>query len=232
MVAVFDFPDKAPDIEHVPDVRRRLDGCFRAFTLIRCGRAPPRTHSTDAVLDAARAIVLRDGARAATVAAIARVSGAPRARSTTRSAPATRLLTAAWERAARRSQAAWVAGRGAARTRSRPGRRWRSRCSRSRASNATDCRLLLGMRLEDLVDGPAPDLRDGQRARGRDRRRARPPDRRARPPASALPWPPSTSPTARSGAGCWAANRRHAALDGPVAAAVRAILTHDQELPR
>jgi AcrR family transcriptional regulator len=39
--------------------------------------APPRKHDSDRILDAARALVLRDGPRAASVAAIARESGAP-----------------------------------------------------------------------------------------------------------------------------------------------------------
>jgi AcrR family transcriptional regulator len=39
--------------------------------------APPRKHDTDRILDAARALVLRDGPRAASVAAIARDSQAP-----------------------------------------------------------------------------------------------------------------------------------------------------------
>lgn len=39
--------------------------------------APPRKHETDAILDATRALVLAEGPRAASVAAIAKVSGAP-----------------------------------------------------------------------------------------------------------------------------------------------------------
>ncbi|MFC8525636.1 TetR/AcrR family transcriptional regulator [Nocardia sp. NPDC057227] len=39
--------------------------------------APPRKHDTDVILDAARALVLADGPRAASVAAIAAASGAP-----------------------------------------------------------------------------------------------------------------------------------------------------------
>lgn len=39
--------------------------------------APPRKHETDVILDAARALVLRGGPRAAGVAAIAEASGAP-----------------------------------------------------------------------------------------------------------------------------------------------------------
>lgn len=39
--------------------------------------APPRKHETDAILDATRELVLRDGPRAASVAAIAQASGAP-----------------------------------------------------------------------------------------------------------------------------------------------------------
>src|ERR1700709_146675 len=39
--------------------------------------APPRKHETDVILDAARALVLGGGPRAASVAAIAKSSGAP-----------------------------------------------------------------------------------------------------------------------------------------------------------
>ena len=39
--------------------------------------APPRKHETDVILDAARALVLEGGPRAASVAAIAAASGAP-----------------------------------------------------------------------------------------------------------------------------------------------------------
>ena len=39
--------------------------------------APPRKHETDVILDATRALVLADGPRAASVAAIATASGAP-----------------------------------------------------------------------------------------------------------------------------------------------------------
>ncbi|MFI5778596.1 TetR/AcrR family transcriptional regulator [Nocardia sp. NPDC051570] len=39
--------------------------------------APPRKHDTDVILDAARALVLREGPRAASVSAIAAASGAP-----------------------------------------------------------------------------------------------------------------------------------------------------------
>ena len=39
--------------------------------------APPRKHETDVILDATRALVLADGPRAASVAAIAKASGAP-----------------------------------------------------------------------------------------------------------------------------------------------------------
>ncbi|MET0995380.1 MAG: TetR family transcriptional regulator, partial [Mycobacterium sp.] len=39
--------------------------------------APPRKHETDVILDATRALVLAEGPRAASVAAIATASGAP-----------------------------------------------------------------------------------------------------------------------------------------------------------
>ena len=39
--------------------------------------APPRKHQTDVILDTARGLVLTEGPRAASVAAIAKASGAP-----------------------------------------------------------------------------------------------------------------------------------------------------------
>ncbi len=61
--------------------------------------APPRKHDTDTILDAARALVLRDGPRAASVAAIARASGAPVGTLYHRFGSRDGVLAAAWLRA-------------------------------------------------------------------------------------------------------------------------------------
>src|ERR1700743_1639875 len=58
--------------------------------------APPRKHETDVILDAARALVLDGGPRAASVAAIAKSSGAPAGTLYHRFGNRDGILTAAW----------------------------------------------------------------------------------------------------------------------------------------
>jgi AcrR family transcriptional regulator len=67
--------------------------------------APPRKHQTDVILDAARALVLDGGPRAASVAAIAKSSGAPAGTLYHRFGNRDGILTAAWLRALERFQA-------------------------------------------------------------------------------------------------------------------------------
>jgi AcrR family transcriptional regulator len=67
--------------------------------------APPRKHETDVILDAARALVLDGGPRAASVAAIANASGAPAGTLYHRFGNRDGILTAAWLRALVRFQA-------------------------------------------------------------------------------------------------------------------------------
>jgi AcrR family transcriptional regulator len=67
--------------------------------------APPRKHETDVILDAARALVLDGGPRAASVAAIAQASGAPPGTLYHRFGNRDGILTAAWLRALKRFQA-------------------------------------------------------------------------------------------------------------------------------
>src|ERR1700684_2523670 len=67
--------------------------------------APPRKHETDVILDAARALVLAGGPRAASVAAIAKSSGAPAGTLYHRFGNRDGILTAAWLRALERFQA-------------------------------------------------------------------------------------------------------------------------------
>ena len=219
----------------MPRVRRRLDSCFRAFALIRLAGVPrPSLAFAPTPCSTRRARSCCATARGPRRWRRSRAPAVRRpARSTTRSARATRVL----DGGVGAGRAALSGGVGA-RPRSGPdpveagvgdgalAARVRARAHARTAGCCSACAL------EDLVDGPAPDLATRQRARGRDRRRRSPAGSAGRPPASAWCWPPSTSPTARSGAGCWAASRRHARSTVPVAAAVRAVLTHDQELPR
>jgi AcrR family transcriptional regulator len=67
--------------------------------------APPRKHESDVILDAARALVLDGGPRAASVAAIAKASGAPAGTLYHRFGNRDGILTAAWLRALGRFQA-------------------------------------------------------------------------------------------------------------------------------
>jgi AcrR family transcriptional regulator len=67
--------------------------------------APPRKHQTDVILDATRALVLAEGPRAASVGAIAKVSGAPAGTLYHRFGNRNGILTAAWLRALERFQA-------------------------------------------------------------------------------------------------------------------------------
>jgi AcrR family transcriptional regulator len=113
--------------------------------------APPRKHQTDVILDAARALVLDGGPRAASVAAISNASGAPAGTLYHRFGNRDGILAAAWLRALERFQqramaaeanaaidtavAMAVAGVGFAR------------------ELPEDARLLLTIRPTDLLDG-------------------------------------------------------------------------------
>lgn len=66
--------------------------------------APPRKHNTDAILDTTRTLVLADGPRAASVAAIAKASGAPAGTLYHRFGSRNGIVAAAWLRALQRFQ--------------------------------------------------------------------------------------------------------------------------------
>jgi AcrR family transcriptional regulator len=68
----------------------------------------PRLYSDDAILDAARTLVLETGARSATLNAIADASGAPKGSIYHRFASLNELLAEMWIRAVRRSQGAFL----------------------------------------------------------------------------------------------------------------------------
>jgi AcrR family transcriptional regulator len=116
--------------------------------------APPRKHETDVILDTARAVVLTDGPRAASVAAIAKASGAPTGTLYHRFGNRNGILTAAWLRALERFQSRAMAARGATPLDSAVA------MAVSVVSFARelpeDARLLLTLRPGDLLDG-APD---------------------------------------------------------------------------
>lgn len=113
--------------------------------------APPRKHETDAILDATRALVLTDGPRAASVAAIARASGAPAGTLYHRFGNRNGILTAAWIRALERfqSRAMAAAGETPLETAVAMG------VAAVQFARATpdDARLLLTIRPSDLLDG-------------------------------------------------------------------------------
>lgn len=69
----------------------------------------PQLHETDAMLDAARDLLISDGARSATVDAIARASGAPTGSIYHRFGSRDELVARLWMRAVYRSQAAFLA---------------------------------------------------------------------------------------------------------------------------
>lgn len=118
--------------------------------------APPRKHDTDAILDAARAIVLAEGPRAASVAAISAASGAPVGTLYHRFGNRDGILAAAWLRALERFQAGALAAHAAHRDDPVAAGVAIARASLTfAAERPDDARLLLTVRRDDLLDrGP------------------------------------------------------------------------------
>lgn len=118
--------------------------------------APPRKHSTDVILDAARTLVLDSGPRAASVAAIAAASGAPVGTLYHRFGNRDGVLTAAWLRALERFQSRVLAA-------SEEPDAVEAGVAMARASIEfgrelpDDARLLLNLRPSDLLDGGPDD---------------------------------------------------------------------------
>ncbi|MEV0247807.1 TetR family transcriptional regulator [Nocardia sp. NPDC050712] len=118
--------------------------------------APPRKHDSDVILDAARTLVLAEGPRAASVAAIAAASGAPVGTLYHRFGNRDGVLTEAWLRALARFQTGVLragdqpdpvaAGVAMVRAAIRFGREL-----------PDDARLLLSLRPSDLLDGGPDD---------------------------------------------------------------------------
>ncbi|MGO9152314.1 TetR family transcriptional regulator [Mycobacterium sp.] len=113
--------------------------------------APPRKHETDVILDAARALVLVGGPRAASVAAIAKASRAPAGTLYHRFGNRNGILAAAWLRALDRFQARALAADGEAPTEAAVAM---AVAAISFARELPqDARLLLTIRPGDLLDG-------------------------------------------------------------------------------
>src|SRR6516225_6333644 len=71
-------------------------------------RGRPQLHSRGAILDAARDLILQEGARATTVGAVSKASGAPKGSIYHRFASLDDLLVEMWIRAVWRSQTAFI----------------------------------------------------------------------------------------------------------------------------
>ena len=186
--------------------------------------APPRKHDTDTILDAARALALRDGPRAVSVAAIARESGAPVGTLYHRFSSRDGSLAAAWLRALQRFHERWLAAAQAPDP-VEAGVAMAVSVVAFAREHPDDARLLLTLRRRDLLDAAggrrrastpavqeqvarlAPALYGS--AGDRDRRPRHPRDRR--PPLRGGPPPPAPLPD-------W--------LEKDVAAAARALLAN------
>jgi len=123
--------------------------------------APPRKHDTDRILDAARTLILRDGPRATSIAAIARESEAPVGTLYHRFASRDGVLAAAWLRALERFQQRALS----AAKRPEPLEAAVAMAIspvRFAREQPDDARLLLTLRRDDLLDA---DQADGFRAR-------------------------------------------------------------------
>lgn len=114
--------------------------------------APPRKHDTDVILDAARALVLADGPRAAGVAAIAKASGAPVGTLYHRFGNRNGVLTAVWFRALDRFQQRTLAAADHADA-VEAGVAMAGAAIRFGRELPEDARLLLELRPRDLLDG-------------------------------------------------------------------------------
>ena len=113
--------------------------------------APPRKHETDVILDAARALVLDGGPRAASVAAIAQASGAPAGTLYHRFGNRGGILTAAWLRALERFQARAMAAEAGTPTETAVA--MAAATVKFARELPEDARLLLTIRPGDLLDG-------------------------------------------------------------------------------
>jgi len=115
--------------------------------------APSRKHDTDRILDAVRALVLAEGPRATSVAAISRASGAPVGTLYHRFGDRDGIVAAAWLRALERFLAgALQAAEAPAENPVAAGGALAAAPIAFAASEPDDARLLLTVRREDLFD--------------------------------------------------------------------------------
>ncbi|MBF6173442.1 TetR/AcrR family transcriptional regulator [Nocardia blacklockiae] len=122
--------------------------------------APPRKHDTDVILDAARTLVLRDGPRAASVAAIAAASGAPVGTLYHRFDNRNGVLVATWIRALERFQTRALAAAEHPDALEAAAGMAVATIEFARAL-PDDAKLLLHLRPGDLLDGePETELRE------------------------------------------------------------------------
>jgi AcrR family transcriptional regulator len=113
--------------------------------------APPRKHGTDVILDATRDLVLAHGPRAASVAAIAKASGAPAGTLYHRFGNRDGVVTAAWLRALERFQSRALAAQ--AGTALDTATAMAAAAISFARELPDDARLLLTIRPDDLRDG-------------------------------------------------------------------------------
>jgi AcrR family transcriptional regulator len=113
--------------------------------------APPRKHQTDVILDTARGLVLTEGPRAASVAAIAKASGAPTGTLYHRFGNRNGILAAAWLRALERFQSRAMAA--AADSPLETAVAMAVSVVSFARELPEDARLLLTLRPSDLLDG-------------------------------------------------------------------------------
>jgi AcrR family transcriptional regulator len=113
--------------------------------------APPRKHETDVILDATRTLVLTQGPRAASVAAIAKASGAPAGTLYHRFGNRDGVVSAAWLRALERFQSRALAAEGETALDTATAMAVSTITFARELSD--DARLLLSLRPGDLVDG-------------------------------------------------------------------------------
>jgi AcrR family transcriptional regulator len=122
--------------------------------------ANPRKHDTDMILDAARTLVLRDGPRAASVAAIARVSGAPAGTLYHRFGSRDGVLAAAWLRALEEFQRRALAAADVPDALEAAVEMARSQIVFAR-ERPEDAQLLIALRRDDLLDAtPGEEFRE------------------------------------------------------------------------
>jgi AcrR family transcriptional regulator len=121
--------------------------------------ARARLHSEEAILDAARGVVLERGARAASVAAIAEASGAPVGSLYHSFGSRDALLARLWVRAATGAQAAFVAAVEGSEDPVDAAVAGARATLAYTAAHPADARLLVSFRREDLMAAsPPPEL--------------------------------------------------------------------------